>query len=58
MLANTIYVLSRDPLVLMGGFGTLEQAETRPGEFTFIFHTRRGYTRFRMRWLQRSKGLA
>lgn len=38
MLANTIYVLSRDPLVLMGGFGTLEQAAKLPGAFTFIFH--------------------
>lgn len=42
MLANTIYVLSREPLVLMGGFGTLEQAAALPGNFTFIFHNAGG----------------
>ena len=58
MLANTIYVLSREPLVLMGGFGTLEQAATLPGDFTFIFHnagwirvrTLRRYVRARFRY--------
>jgi len=38
MHANTFYVLSRDPLVLMGGLRTLEQAASLPGRFTLIFH--------------------
>jgi len=58
MHANTIYVLSRDPLVPMGGLATLEQAATLPGDFTFIFHngglirirTLRRYVRARFRY--------
>jgi glycosyltransferase involved in cell wall biosynthesis len=58
MHANTIYVLSRDPLVLMGAFNTLEKAATLPGDFTFIFHnsgfirirTLRRYVRARFRY--------
>jgi glycosyltransferase involved in cell wall biosynthesis len=58
MLANTIYVLSREPLVLMGGFDMLEQAATLPGKFMFIFQncgfirirTLRRYVRARFRY--------
>jgi glycosyltransferase involved in cell wall biosynthesis len=38
MKSNTVYVLSRDPLVVAGGFSTLEQLSTTKAAFTFLYH--------------------
>jgi len=38
MKSNTVYVLSSDPLVVAGGFSTLEQLSATTGTFTFLYH--------------------
>lgn len=38
MRANTVYVLSRDPLVVAGGFGTIETLKAVDRPFTLIYH--------------------
>lgn len=38
MKSNTVYVLSRDPLVVAGGFSTLETLSATRGAFTFLYH--------------------
>jgi glycosyltransferase involved in cell wall biosynthesis len=38
MKSNTVYVLSRDPLVVAGGFSTLESLSATKGAFTFLYH--------------------
>ena len=65
MLANTIYVLSRDPLVLMGSQKMIERVPELPGNFTFLYHnagfirlrTLRQYLRARLRYAYRGKRL-
>ena len=65
MLANTIYVLSRDPLVLMGSQKMIERVPDLPGNFTFLYHnagfirlrTLRQYLRARLRYAYRGKRL-
>jgi len=65
MLANTIYVLSRNPLVLMGSQKMIERAATLPGRFTFVYHnagfirlrTLRMYLRARLRFAANGKRL-
>lgn len=38
MKSNTVYVLSRDPLVVAGGFSTLEHLSATKAAFTFLYH--------------------
>jgi glycosyltransferase involved in cell wall biosynthesis len=38
MRANTVYVLSRDPLIVAGGFGTIETLKGVNQPFTLIYH--------------------
>lgn len=38
MKANSVYVLSRDPLVVAGGFNTLDQLPATRQPFTFLYH--------------------
>jgi hypothetical protein len=38
MKANTVYVLSCDPLVVAGGFSTLEHLSAVKAAFTFLYH--------------------
>ena len=38
MKSNTVYVLNSDPLVVTGGFSTLEQLSETKGAFTFLYH--------------------
>jgi glycosyltransferase involved in cell wall biosynthesis len=65
MLANTIYVLSRYPLVLMGSQKMIERVPDLPGNFTFLYHnagfirlrTLRQYLRARLRCAYRGKRL-
>lgn len=38
MKSNTVYLLSRDPLVVAGGFSTLEHLSATKAAFTFLYH--------------------
>lgn len=38
MKSNTVYVLSREPLVVAGGFSTLETLSATKAAFTFLYH--------------------
>jgi len=49
MKANTVYLLSRDPLVFTGGFGTLLHVHAIGRPFTFLYHNM-GWIRPRNLW--------
>jgi glycosyltransferase involved in cell wall biosynthesis len=49
MKANTVYILSREPLVVTGGFGTLLHLHTIRRPFTFLYHNC-GWIRARGLW--------